>query len=215
MSKTITKHSREDAQAVLFARAANGEYWHFRLVVHLSERIRDEFPRGTIDFFEHSSCFPAFLSLQMYVSSENSRTWPPSEFHATPTGYMYREREREVPHIVEHSQLTWEWGRWIWLTSPSPDACLAPLRSAISYASNSTLYLLIILLTFFILSIRREKTSNGRRTLLDIKPTRLSARSRWKSYVLRGTRDEDVCPSSRDFCARCMYVHQHNLSIMQ
>jgi hypothetical protein len=82
----------KDSHAELHIQFSNGRHWHFGLVLHMSEKRRDEFPRGMIHFFEHRFCSLlclSFLSRCVCVRALLNKTVErdPHVSCATSTGY--------------------------------------------------------------------------------------------------------------------------------
>jgi hypothetical protein len=94
-----------------------------------------------------------FLSLfSRCVSLNKTVKRDPYVSYATPTGYA---TSIDIYIYIHLLRIVW----LMWLTSRilTPDALFALLNLCISYASYSILYLLIIQMTFFSLSITRGK----------------------------------------------------------
>ncbi len=82
-----------------------------------------------------------FFSSQMYISNKTVETW---------FVYSHLWHQPDIPHTYIHTFIE-NHIRLMWLTSSilTPDALFAHLSWCISYASYSTLHLLIIQMIFF------------------------------------------------------------------
>jgi hypothetical protein len=142
MSSLHSREGADDSHGKLNIRLFYSKQCYFSRYMYMSEKIWDKFPYGLIHSFEH---LLVFFSSDVYFLTEQLKRDSYNSF-VTSTGYSSTIHTYTYLHIFVQNNI-----RLIWLTSSivTPDALFALLSLYISYASYSTLHLLIIQMIFF------------------------------------------------------------------